>query len=209
MNQEDIHKISESLIEQNTLYLMDQKIVRPQIEGVPINFERYRTKMVKNEQDEVILTVNYDTSPDPSAEPARGFAKIAQTLSGLLNFKIGDIGGNFFYSVTDGNLLSNTHIFKIMDGDGKNEMYSAKHKMMALAKEYIELTELDGTILLRSEYRGYKKLIEVLDKDGNITANLHAPILSMRDRWKLEFTGNADRLLVLIMAAIMSEMGNR
>lgn len=209
MGLEEVRKISNAMMEYNTLYLMDQKILRPQIEGIPINFEKYRAKMVKTDQDDLVLTVNYDTSPDPSAEPARGFAKFAQSLGGLLNFTIGDNGGLFFYSVTDGNLLSNTHIFKIMDGEGKNEIYSAKHKMMALAKESLEVMELDGTMLLKSEYRGYKKLIEVLDKDGNVAANLYAPILSMRDRWKIEFTGNADRLLVLIMAAIISEMGNR
>ena len=116
MTQEELNKVKETMMGYNTLNLMDQKIIRPQMEGVPINFEKYRTKMVKTEQDATILTVNYDTSPDISAEPARGFAKLAQSLAGLLNFKIGDNGGNFYYSVTDGNLLSNTHIFKIMNG---------------------------------------------------------------------------------------------
>jgi hypothetical protein len=78
-----------------------------------------------------------------------------------------------------------------------------------LALTSLEVTDPDGNVLLKSEYRGYRKLIEVLDQDGNITANLHAPIISMRDRWKLEFMENSDRLLVLIMSAIMSEMGNR
>ena len=209
MSQEELNKIKETMMGYNTLYLMDQKIVRPQIEGIPINFERYRSKMVKNDQDAIILTVNYDTAPGASAEPARGFAKLAQSLAGLLNFKIGDNMGNFFYSVTNGNLLSNTHIFKIMDGKEENEIYSAKHKMMALAKESLEVMDPDGNVLLKSEYRGYRKLIEVLDRDGKVTANLHAPIISMRDRWKLELVGNSDRLLVLIMVAIMSEMGNR
>ncbi|WP_276967554.1 hypothetical protein, partial [Metallibacterium scheffleri] len=116
MIEDDISKVKETMKGYNTLFLMDQKIIRPQMEGVPINFEKYRTKMVKTDQDTAILTVNYDTSPGPSAEPARGFARLAQSLAGLLNFKIGDNGGNFYYSVTDGNLLSNTHIFKIMDG---------------------------------------------------------------------------------------------
>ena len=209
MIEDDIRKVKETMKGYNTLYLMDQKIIRPQMEGVPINFEKYRTKMVKTDQDTAILTVNYDTSPGPSAEPARGFAKLAQSLAGLLNFKIGDIGGNFYYSVTDGNLLSNTHIFKIMNGREENEIYSAKHRMMALAKESLEVMDLNGTILLKTEYRGYRKLIEVMDQDGNLAANLYAPIISLRDRWKLEFVGDTDRLLGLIMAAIISEMGNR
>ena len=54
MIEDDISKVKETMKGYNILYLMDQKIIRPQMEGVPINFEKYRTKMVKTEQDATI-----------------------------------------------------------------------------------------------------------------------------------------------------------
>lgn len=208
MDSKDLNTITEELKSKNQLFLMDQKLLRPQIEGVPINFEKYRSKMVKDEDDNIVLTVNYDNSPT-SDQPARGFARIAQAISGLLNFKVGDNGGMFYYTVTDGNLMANTHKFRIADGDGNRDLFSAEHKFMALAKQMVEVSDLNGQVILKSEYRGYRKLIEIHDSSGNLVANLHAPIISMRDRWKMEFMGDVDRILVVIMAAIMSEMGER
>ena len=96
-----------------------------------------------------------------------------------------------------------------MNGDESEEKFKAFHYLMNLAKEKVEVTETNSNILLRSEYRGFRKTIEVQDNNNNQVALLHAPIISMRDRWKIEFNGDCDRYLVLIMAAIMSEFGER
>lgn len=81
--------------------------------------------------------------------------------------------------------------------------------MISLGKESLVISTADGSQVLSSEYRGYRKQIEVKDANGDPVATLHALIISMRDRWQLDFSGECDRALVLIMAAIMSELGER
>ena len=191
------------------LYMMDQKILRPFVGTVPINYEKYRTKIIRDENDNEVLRIDYDPSPGNSQQGGGGLInRIAQMVQGLLNFKIGDLSGNYIYSIKSLNFMHNKHDFSIMNGDETEEKFKASHYLMNLAKEKIEVTDTNSNILLRSEYRGYRKIIEVQDNNNQV-ASLHAPIISMRDRWKIEFNGDCDRYLVLIMAAIMSEMGER
>lgn len=191
------------------LYMMDQKILRPFVGTVPVNYEKYRTKIIRDENDNEVLRIDYDPSPGNSQQGGGGLInRIAQMVHGLLNFKIGDLSGNYIYSIKSLNFMHNKHDFSIMNGDETEEKFKASHYLMNLAKEKIEVTDTNSNILLRSEYRGYRKIIEVQDNNNQV-ALLHAPIISMRDRWKIEFNGDCDRYLVLIMAAIMSEMGER
>ena len=191
------------------LYMMDQKILRPFVGTVPVNYEKYRTKIIRDENDNEVLRIDYDPSPGNSQQGGGGLInRIAQMVQGLLNFKIGDLSGNYIYSIKSLNFLHKKHDFSIMNGDETEEKFKASHYLMNLAKEKIEVTDTNSNILLRSEYRGYRKIIEVQDNNNQV-ASLHAPIISMRDRWKIEFNGDCDRYLVLIMAAIMSEMGER
>lgn len=191
------------------LYMMDQKILRPFVGTVPVNYEKYRTKIIRDENDNEVLRIDYDPSPGNSQQGGGGLInRIAQMVQGLLNFKIGDLFGNYIYSIKSLNFMHNKHDFSIMNGDETEEKFKASHYLMNLAKEKIEVTDTNSNILLRSEYRGYRKIIEVQDNNNQV-ALLHAPIISMRDRWKIEFNGDCDRYLVLIMAAIMSEMGER
>ena len=191
------------------LYMKDQKILRPFVGTVPINYEKYRTKIIRDENDNEVLRIDYDPSPGNSQQGGGGLInRIAQMVQGLLNFKIGDLSGNYIYSIKSLNFMHNKHDFSIMNGDETEEKFKASHYLMNLAKEKIEVTDTNSNILLRSEYRGYRKIIEVQDNNNQV-ASLHAPIISMRDRWKIEFNGDCDRYLVLIMAAIMSEMGER
>ena len=191
------------------LYMMDQKILRPFVGTVPVNYEKYRTKIIRDENDNEVLRIDYDPSPGNSQQGGGGLInRIAQMVQGLLNFKIGDLSGNYIYSIKSLNFMHNKHDFSIMNGDETEEKFKASHYLMNLAKEKIEVTDTNSNILLRSEYRGYRKIIEVQDNNNQV-ALLHAPIISMRDRWKIEFNGDCDRYLVLIMAAIMSEMGER
>ena len=191
------------------LYMMDQKILRPFVGIVPVNYEKYRTKIIRDENDNEVLRIDYDPSPGNSQQGGGGLInRIAQMVQGLLNFKIGDLSGNYIYSIKSLNFMHNKHDFSIMNGDETEEKFKASHYLMNLAKEKIEVTDTNSNILLRSEYRGYRKIIEVQDNNNQV-ALLHAPIISMRDRWKIEFNGDCDRYLVLIMAAIMSEMGER
>ena len=191
------------------LYMMDQKILRPFVGTVPVNYEKYRTKIIRDENDNEVLRIDYDPSPGNSQQGGGGLInRIAQMVQGLLNFKIGDLAGNYIYSIKSLNFMHNKHDFSIMNGDETEEKFKASHYLMNLAKEKIEVTDTNSNILLRSEYRGYRKIIEVQDNNNQV-ALLHAPIISMRDRWKIEFNGDCDRYLVLIMAAIMSEMGER
>ena len=191
------------------LYMMDQKILRPFVGTVPVNYEKYRTKIIRDENDNEVLRIDYDPSPGNSQQGGGGLInRIAQMVQGLLNFKIGDLSGNYIYSIKSLNFMHNKHDFSIMNGDETEEKFKASHYLMNLAKEKIEVTDTNSNILLRSEYRGYRKIIEVQDNNNQV-ASLHAPIISMRDRWKIEFNGDCDRYLVLIMAAIMSEMGER
>ena len=191
------------------LYMMDQKILGPFVGTVPVNYEKYRTKIIRDENDNEVLRIDYDPSPGNSQQGGGGLInRIAQMVQGLLNFKIGDLSGNYIYSIKSLNFMHNKHDFSIMNGDETEEKFKASHYLMNLAKEKIEVTDTNSNILLRSEYRGYRKIIEVQDNNNQV-ASLHAPIISMRDRWKIEFNGDCDRYLVLIMAAIMSEMGER
>ena len=191
------------------LYMKDQKILRPFVGTVPVNYEKYRTKIIRDENDNEVLRIDYDPSPGNSQQGGGGLInRIAQMVQGLLNFKIGDLSGNYIYSIKSLNFMHNKHDFSIMNGDETEEKFKASHYLMNLAKEKIEVTDTNSNILLRSEYRGYRKIIEVQDNNNQV-ASLHAPIISMRDRWKIEFNGDCDRYLVLIMAAIMSEMGER
>lgn len=191
------------------LYMMDQKILRPFVGTVPVNYEKYRTKIIRDENDNEVLRIDYDPSPGNSQQGGGGLInRIAQMVQGLLNFKIGDLFGNYIYSIKSLNFMHNKHDFSIMNGDETEEKFKASHYLMNLAKEKIEVADTNSNVLLRSEYRGYRKIIEVQDNNNQV-ALLHAPIISMRDRWKIEFNGDCDRYLVLIMAAIMSEMGER
>ena len=191
------------------LYMMDQKILRPFVGTVPVNYEKYRTKIIRDENDNEVLRIDYDPSPGNSQQGGGGLInRIAQMVQGLLNFKIGDLAGNYIYSIKSLNFMHNKHDFSIMNGDETEEKFKASHYLMNLAKEKIEVADTNSNVLLRSEYRGYRKIIEVQDNNNQV-ALLHAPIISMRDRWKIEFNGDCDRYLVLIMAAIMSEMGER
>ena len=191
------------------LYMMDQKILRPFVGTVPVNYEKYRTKIIRDENDNEVLRIDYDPSPGNYQQDGGGLInRIAQMVQGLLNFKIGDLAGNYIYSIKSLNFMHNKHDFSIMNGDETEEKFKASHYLMNLAKEKIEVTDTNSNILLRSEYRGYRKIIEVQDNNNQVVL-LHAPIISMRDRWKIEFNGDCDRYLVLIMAAIMSEMGER
>lgn len=190
--------------------MMDQKIVKPFIGSVPINYEKYRTKIVRDENDTEVLRIDYDPSPGNSQQGGGGLMnRIAQMVEGLFNFKIGDLSGNYVYSIKSLNFMHKKHDFSIMNGDESEEKFKAFHYLMNLAKEKVEVTDTNSNILLRSEYRGFRKTIEVQDNNNNQVALLHAPIISMRDRWKIEFNGDCDRYLVLIMAAIMSEFGER
>ena len=189
--------------------MMDQKIVRPYIGSVPINYEKYRTKIIRDENDNEVLRIDYDPSPGNSQQGGGGLMnRIAQIVEGLFNFKIGDLSGNYVYSIKSLNFMHKKHDFSIMNGDESEEKFKAFHYLMNFAKEKIEVMDTTN-ILLRSEYRGFRKTIEVQDNNNNQVALLHAPIISMRDRWKIEFNGDCDRYLVLIMAAIMSEFGER
>ena len=154
------------------------------------------------------MRVDYDPSPD--SQGGKGvFGKLQQLAVGMLNFKVGDLNGNYVYSIKADSLMTTTHHFRIMNGDESQELYAGTHKMMALAKESLVISGTDGTPVLNSEYRGIRKQIEVSGPDGNNVATLHAPIISMRDRWQLDFSGECERTLVIVMAAIMSELGER
>ncbi len=199
-----------SIQESKILYMMDKKIIKPFIEGVPIDFEKYRTKVVKDENDNEVLRIDYDPSRGNSQKAEGGLLnRIAQMVEGFLNFKIWDLAGNYIYSVKSLNFLHKKNDFSIMNGDETEEKFKAAHYLMNLAKEKVEVTDTGSNPILISEYRGFRKSIEVHDSNGAQVAMLHAPIVSMRDRWKLEFNGDCDRYLVLIMAAIMSEFGER
>lgn len=192
-----------------TIYMMDQKIIKPFIGGSPVNYERYRTKIVRDENDSEVLRIDYDPTPGNPQQAGGGFLnRIAEMVEGLLNFKIGDLSGNYIYSIKSLNLMHKRHDFSIMNGEETEEKFKAYHYMMNLAKEKIEVTEPNTNVLLRSEYRGYRKIIEVQGSNNNQVALIHAPVISLRDRWKIEFNGDCDRYLVLIMAAIMSEISN-
>jgi hypothetical protein len=196
--------------ESRILYMMDKKIIKPYIEGVPINFEKYRTKIVRDENDNEVLRIDYDPSPGNPQQPGGGLLnRIAQMVEGFLNFKIGDLAGNYIYSVKSLNFFHKKNDFSIMNGNETEEKFKAAHYLMNLAKEKVEVTDTGSNPVLISEYRGFRKSLEVHDSNGAQVALLHAPIVSMRDRWKLEFNGDCDRYLVLIMAAIMSEFGER
>ena len=193
-----------------TMYMMDQKIIKPFVGNVPINYEKYRTKIIRDENDNEVLRIDYDPSPGNFQQGVGGLMnRIAQMVEGLLNFKIGDLTGNYIYSIKSLNFMHKRHDFSVMNGDENEQKFKASHYLMNLAKEKIEVTDTDSNILLRSEYRGFRKIIEVRDNNNNEAALLHAPIISMRDRWKIEFNSNCDRYLVLIMAAIISEFGER
>lgn len=208
MGQEDLNIILETLKSQNTLYLLDKKIVRPFAVPGSMAYERYRTKIVKDLNGNDIMRVDYDMSS--GSQGGKGlFNKIQQLASGLLNFKLGDLNGNYLYSIKAGSFMTVTHNFRIMNGEETQDDYAAVHRMMSLGKESLVLSNPDGAQLLSSEYRGYRKLIEVRDSSQSVVSTLHAPIISMRDRWQLDFSGECDRSLVLIMVAIMSEMGER
>ncbi len=196
----------DNIQENRSLYMMDQKVIRPFIENAPVNFEKYRTKMVKDENDNEILRIDYDLS---NSEQSGNFInRIAEMAQGLLNFKIGDLSGNYIYSVKSLNFMHKKHDFSIMNGNETEERFRASHHLMNLAREKIEILDKNQNVLLSSEYRGYKKTIEIIN-NGNNVAMVHAPIISMRDRWKIDFNGDCDRYLAIIMIAIMSEMGER
>lgn len=205
---EDLNELIGTLASQDTLYLMDNKIVKPfAIPGSDL-FERYRTKIVQNQSGNDILRVDYDASTSPDS--AKGlFAKIQEKAAGLLNFKVGDLNGNYLNTIKVDSFMTTTHKFQIMNGDGTQVEYQAVHRMMNLAKVSLVVTKTDGTEVLSCEYRGFRKLIEVKDSSGQLVTNLHAPIFSPRSRWQLDFTGECDRILVLIMVAIISELGDR
>lgn len=208
MGKEELEKVIEAINTQNTLYLMDKKIIKPFDVPGSTMFEKYRTKIVRDQAGNEIMRVDYDPSGSP--ETGKGLlGKIQQLAIGLLNFKLGDLSGNYLYSIKAGSLMTVTHNFRIMNGEETQDDYAAVHKMMSLGKESLIVSRFDGPQILSSEYRGYRKLIEVMDSNGLVVSTLHAPIISMRDRWQLDFSGDCDRTLVLIMVAIMSEMGER
>lgn len=80
------------LSSQNTLFLMNNKIVKPfAIPGSNL-FKNYKTKMNKDQSENDLMRVDYD--PSTSSDSAKGlFAKIQQKAAGPLNFKIGDLNG--------------------------------------------------------------------------------------------------------------------
>jgi uncharacterized protein YxjI len=204
-----LEDIKSSLEGKSQLYLMDQKIIKPYVGPVPINFESYRTKLIKDSEGNDILRIDYNDNPSAIDQPARGFARIAQMVARLLDFKVADTDGNFLYSVRSKNGLSNKLEFRISNGDDSKELYSGLHKMMNLAKESTSILSLDGNLLLGCEFRGFKRTIEVKDGNGSIVATIHAPVISLRDRWQIDYNGDCDKILVLIMVAIISELGQR
>lgn len=201
----DNTELTEQLRQEPSMFMMDQKILKPYLGPVPVNYERYRTKVVLNSQGQEVLRVDYDNSA-PADKGSNFFQQIAQRIGGLLNFNISNMQGDVIYSVTSGKLLSKVHDFSIKDGKTGEEKYTAKHIMKNLAKEEISVMDQSGNATLNAEYRGFRKFIQVNGISGN-AANLYAPVISLRDRWKLEFFGDTDRVLTLIMAAIISELG--
>lgn len=203
-----MNDISGNINAENTLYLMDKKIIKPFTILGSMLYEKYRTKIVKDQAGNDLMRIDYDPSANPPTTSGL-FAKMQQMVTGLLSFKIGDVNGNYSYSVKAQNFMTTTHSFRILDGQESQDRYSAIHKMMSLGKESLVISMMDGSPILSSVYRGYRKLINVTDSNHSIVATLHAPIISMRDRWKLDFNGECDRQLVLIMTGIMSELGER
>jgi hypothetical protein len=188
---------------------MDQKIIKPYIGPIPINYESYRTKLIKDPDGKDLLRIDYNDNPSPIDQPARGFAKLAQMVARLLDFRVGDLNGNFIYSVRSKNGLSNKLEFRVSNGDDTKELYTALHKMMSLAKESTSILSLDGNTILTCEFRGFKRTIEVKDMNDSVVATIHTPLISLRDKWQIDYSGECDKILVLIMVAIMSEVGNR
>ena len=93
--------------------MMDQKIVKPFIGSVPINYEKYRTKIVRDENDTEVLRIDYDPSPGNSQQGGGGLMnRIAQMVEGLFNFKIGDLSGNLVYSIKSLNFMHKSMTFQ-------------------------------------------------------------------------------------------------
>ena len=209
MSQDNFDELLSTLNQQSTLSLMDKKIIKPfNVPGTHA-FENYRTKIVKDQSGNELLRVDYD--PSGNSQGGGFLAKLQQFATGMLNFKIGDLDGNYIYSVKVDKFMATTHNFSIMNGDGTEGKFTATHKLMSLGRESLVVFSMDGSPVLSTEYRGYKKFIEVTDGNGNPAAALNSPIMSttFREKWQLDFTGQCDRSLVLIMASIMSELGQR
>ncbi len=208
MDEKDSEVILGILNSQNVLFLMDKKIIKPfSVPGSNL-FEKYRTKLVRDQSGNDMMRVDYDPSPD--SQGGRGvFGKLQQLAVGMLNFKVGDLNGNYIYSIRADHFMTTTHNFRIMDGDESRDRFSATHKMMALGRNSLVITGTDSATVLSSQYNSLNKAIEVAGPDGIKVATLHAPIISMRDRWQLDFSGESDRALVIVMVAIMSELGQK
>ncbi len=207
MEQRDFKDLLGMLNSQSTLFLMDQKILKPYAVPGTMTYSKYRTKIIRDQSGNEVMRIDYDPTTGSSGKGLLG--KLQQMAVGLLNFKVGDLDGNYLYSVRADSFMTTTHHFHIFDGEESDEKYSAVHKMMNLAKESLVVSSNDGTPVLTTEYRGYRKFIELKDGSGVPVGELHAPIVSMRDRWQLNFNGDCDRSLALVMVAIMSELGQR
>lgn len=92
-----------------------------------------------------------------------------------------------------------------MNGDESEGKFKVYHRLINFAKEKVEVMEPNSNFLLRSEYRGYRKIIDVQD-NNKIVALLHTLIIPLRDRCEKEFNADYHLYLLLIMAAFMSKM---
>ena len=207
MEQRDFKDLLGMLNSQSTLFLMDQKILKPYNVPGTMMFNKYRTKIIRDQSENEVMRIDYDSSSESTGKGLLG--KLQQMAVGMLNFKLGDLDGNYLYTVKVDSFMTTTHHFHIFNGEGSEEKYSAVHKMMSLARESLVVSSTDGNPLLSAEYRGYRKFIELKDGNGVTVGELHAPIISMRDRWQLKFNGDCERSLALVMVAIMSELGQR
>ncbi|MHB8361886.1 MAG: hypothetical protein ACYDAO_00455 [Thermoplasmataceae archaeon] len=208
MEKGDFEKIQKELNANNSIFLMDQKILKPFIGPIPINFEKYRTKMILDQSGNEILRVDFDPTQN-SGKSGGGLREIMQSVSGILNFKINDLEGSEIYSITCDKFFTNKHELHIRYPCENTDKFIAFHKIMNFAKIYASINNPDQSLVFQCEFRGFKKTIEVKDSTENLIATLHAPIISLRDRWKIEVSSDCDRILLIILTCILSELGER
>ncbi len=206
METEAEKSLNESLSGLDSVYMLNEKIIRPITGPLSSKFANYRTRLVRNMQDQDLLRIDYD--PSGAAAPGSGvLSRLSQAITRLLNFNVDTLDGNFVYSIKSSSSLAKRMTFDISNEDASSILYRGVHTYLNLGKESLEIMDASNTLQLSCNYRGFRRNMDVLDSSGANVAGLFSPYVSARDRWVINFNGSANRLLIVTLTALIADMG--